>query len=380
MTFYDRKEEVVQITLTKFGRQLYSEGKLKPTYFAFYDDDILYGADHGGISEEPSSAAARIKQSTRLRPLSSRVGAERKLSLKISHKQVSDDKRGLLTDRIGNSDPLTDYNPSWNVKVSRGEISSNARVSQVAWKSVSGTRKTLESENIPQINLANLDCKIKKVDTPDMMAKMYGRILEDGSAITVDMSSGELLLDLLEENSPESFDNFDLELFEVEEVEDKRLQGTSANKHYREVLKPMFFQRRGEDSIDGVLIGDGRGTTPEASDNPLYASYYLNIETDGEIPRNIFKDAFSGQRLGGRGNLRGRNSNILIESDKQNREAELQSKAFSNLSTEEIMQIPLRDIENTSTENLGSNFKQNDNSSSVPEQEIFDDCEDGEEE
>ena len=379
MTFYDRKEEVIQITLTKFGRQLYSKGKLKPFYYAFYDDDILYSADHGGISEEPSSAAPRIKQSTRLRPLSSRVGAERKLKLKVSSKQVSDDKRGLLSNRIGKSDPLTDHNPSWNVKVSRGEISSNARTSQVAWKVSSGIKNTIESENIPQINLASLNCKIKKIDTPDMMAKMNGIILQDGTAITVDMSSGELLLDVFEENSPESFENFDFEIFEIEEVEDSKLQGASTDKHYREVLRPMFFEKRGKDSIDDILIGDGRGTVPQPSDNPLYVSYFLNIESDGEIPKNIFNDAFSGQRLGGRGNLRGRNSNIQISSDKQDREAELQANTFSPLSTEEIMQIPLRDILNTNTDNKGQNQETNDNTSSITEQEIFDDCEDGEE-
>ena len=393
MTFYDRKEEVIQITLTKFGRQLYSRGKLKPVYFAFFDDDVLYGTDHAGFSENPSSAGDRIKQSTRIRPLSSRVGADRKMKLKISSKQVSDDKRGLLTSKIGNSDPLTDYNPSWNVNIANGDISSNARTSQVTWKTTpSGTKETIESENIPQINLSDLNCKIKKIDTPDTMAKLYGKILEDGSGITVDMSSGELLVSLVEENSPESYDNFDLELFEVEEVEDDKLKGASTDKHYREVLRPLFFEKRGKGVVDDVLIGDGRGTSPDPSDNPAFASYFLNIEADREIPRNTFTDAFSGMRLNGRNNLRGRNSNILIEGDKDRRERDYEIKAFSPLSSDEIMKIPLREIpvarENATDQffgNIGkgsSDFLSENKEEEIyeEEKEISDGCDDGEQE
>ncbi len=42
MTFFDKKEDVLDIKLTPYGRHLLSRGKLMPMYYAFLDDDIIY--------------------------------------------------------------------------------------------------------------------------------------------------------------------------------------------------------------------------------------------------------------------------------------------------------------------------------------------------
>ena len=42
MGFSNKKEDVVYMELTPYGRHLLSIGKLKPEYYAFFDDDILY--------------------------------------------------------------------------------------------------------------------------------------------------------------------------------------------------------------------------------------------------------------------------------------------------------------------------------------------------
>jgi hypothetical protein len=347
MTFFDRKEQVIELTLTKFGRHLYSSGKLKAAHYAFFDDDILYDTNHAGFSENPSSANTRIKRSTRIKPLSSRVGSDRKVKLRTTARQVSDEKRGLLTNRIGNSDPLTDYQPSWDVYVARGSISSNAQSSQVVWKVSSGTKETIESENIPQINLQDLTCSVKPVEVPDRMANLYGKIFPDGTALTLDMSSGELVINIGEANSPESFDNFDIELFEIEEVEDNNIQGTSSDKHYREELRPLFFEKKSEGIVDDILLGDGRDIINDMRTDPSYASYFLNIETDSQIPRDVVKSSFAGSRLGGKGNLRGRNSNILIEDNTSEASRDYETSKFATLTMDEIAQIPLRNIEAT---------------------------------
>ena len=45
--FFDQKQEVIQIELTPYGRQLLSEGKFSPSYYAFYDTNILYDGARG---------------------------------------------------------------------------------------------------------------------------------------------------------------------------------------------------------------------------------------------------------------------------------------------------------------------------------------------
>ena len=44
MTFFNKKTDVIDIELTPYGRYLLSIGKLKPKFYDFTDDDILYDA------------------------------------------------------------------------------------------------------------------------------------------------------------------------------------------------------------------------------------------------------------------------------------------------------------------------------------------------
>jgi len=42
MKFLNKKEQVFDIQLTPYGKQKLSMGKLNPTYYAFFDDNVLY--------------------------------------------------------------------------------------------------------------------------------------------------------------------------------------------------------------------------------------------------------------------------------------------------------------------------------------------------
>lgn len=42
MSFLDPKERVMEIILTQHGRKKLAQGKFKPVYFAFSDDEIDY--------------------------------------------------------------------------------------------------------------------------------------------------------------------------------------------------------------------------------------------------------------------------------------------------------------------------------------------------
>ena len=42
MEFFDKKEEVMDIVMTRRGRELYAIGEFTPAYYAFCDDEIIY--------------------------------------------------------------------------------------------------------------------------------------------------------------------------------------------------------------------------------------------------------------------------------------------------------------------------------------------------
>ena len=47
MSFFDRKEEVLEIELTPHGRYLLSLGELRPAFYSFFDDDVVYDGAYG---------------------------------------------------------------------------------------------------------------------------------------------------------------------------------------------------------------------------------------------------------------------------------------------------------------------------------------------
>ncbi len=55
----DKKEEVIDIELTPYGKQLLSMGKMKPAYYAFFDDNIMYDAEYAGNIEETNKRGTR---------------------------------------------------------------------------------------------------------------------------------------------------------------------------------------------------------------------------------------------------------------------------------------------------------------------------------
>jgi hypothetical protein len=83
MEFFDRKEEVLDVQLSQYGKYLLSIGKLNPAYYAFFDSDIDYDTqyqgdppkeDHTGIagpSENQKDTEERIKETARIKAIHS---------------------------------------------------------------------------------------------------------------------------------------------------------------------------------------------------------------------------------------------------------------------------------------------------------------------
>ena len=62
--FLNKKEQVVDFKLTPYGKYLLSIGTFKPTYYALFDDNILYDGGYAGLNENQNTAHERIKEGT----------------------------------------------------------------------------------------------------------------------------------------------------------------------------------------------------------------------------------------------------------------------------------------------------------------------------
>ena len=88
MSFFDQKQEVLDVTLTTYGRYLYSIGRLLPEYYAFFDDDIIYDSSHSASPwhepEDQNDIEERIlRQTPRMKPVTNRSGVESSMKRQV---------------------------------------------------------------------------------------------------------------------------------------------------------------------------------------------------------------------------------------------------------------------------------------------------------
>ena len=76
MEFFDSKQEVIDIRLTQFGKNLLARGFFKPVYYQFFDDDILYNSEYAGFTEPQNNAEERILETPRIKTQHVVIGVE----------------------------------------------------------------------------------------------------------------------------------------------------------------------------------------------------------------------------------------------------------------------------------------------------------------
>lgn len=277
MEFFDKKEDVIDLKLTRFGRYLLSKGRFKPTYYSFFDDNILYDASKSGIIEKQNAAEARIKEAQTLQPQISFSSLDRQfhnnydLILSGKEKEGSDalqdtpDKSYALASPLGTSDINSEYAPSWSVLFLEGALSSSA--GQINLKEKTGGVTTVQ---LPQLNSEI----VVEYTSVEGNVDNYDELEDSGANSSISIVSDEeemiVLLKVLENNGLYQKKNIDIEMFEVHE------ETHGANTI--EILRPLRFSG-GTDPQTQVDFLDEH--TPE--DLPGFVEYYFDILVDDEI-------------------------------------------------------------------------------------------------
>jgi len=139
--FINKQEEVIQLELTPHGKKMFSEGKLMPRYYAFYDDDILYDNEYqpsGSIQksnpkiseEKQNNIVSRIKDTPRLEIYSDRGWAKNYRSFEGSGDENNDELTNIASPNpnqatpasskflraLGKNNPVQIYAPAWQIK------------------------------------------------------------------------------------------------------------------------------------------------------------------------------------------------------------------------------------------------------------------------
>lgn len=300
MSFFDSKLEVLDFELTSYGKHLLSLGKLQPSYYAFYDSDIIYDSQYSDVAESQNSVEPRIQEDTpRLKIQNMFYSAETKLT--CSHEHTNLINKLLFSDHIGTSKYEGNNIPTWDIKVLNNTISSSTAYNITEYNKII---------NLPQIDInLNYDIyyvnpdNIAIVDTqlPRVIQEQIGELsmdfhdessiidslkasttndgyvygpYEDGNYVFVD--GNNFVLDIIENNNFDEKDSFEIEVYEI--------SGSS-----NELRQLSFFQSYLNRVKNDVLLDaqDVLSQIPNISLTSDYVEYYFNLTSDHMIPNEI---------------------------------------------------------------------------------------------
>lgn len=277
MTFFDSKEEVMSIVLTGYGKYKLSIGELKPEYYAFFDDGIMYDIAHAGGSEPQNNIEPRIVTNTPyLKPQPYYYGVE--TEYKKFHEAVKEES--VLEKRQYVRPPIvTREKDMLQMQIGTIDIDSiqspEILIQSLAGNKISSTTSYSSSFNnntITQINI-NPDHTMKTLtisQKADLEESLFSDPFQVDDTFIIDgfdlgkgisIKEGEILLQFSEDSIHSNQNNFMVEFFYIDE-------GTG-----KEVLLPLKTKPAGE--ANKVRV------------NQNFVESFLDIQTDSSIPTSV---------------------------------------------------------------------------------------------
>ena len=268
MTFFNKKEDVMKIELTPYGRHLLMKGQLKPHYYAFFDDDILYDSQAAGFSEDNTQTKTRILTNTpSLKPPTTLTSVESRY-----FNQITKEDDNVLLNPIGTNQLTSNKANGWEVTAILGEFSSslNYMSSSTGTSPIMGTISPLY--NIPQIECElNFTMSIGRlgIDKYDSIDYYSSEIAEDQTFVK--LSRQPLILHLLEKNGFSYKDSMSLEIFEYDPDE----QSFNKLNFLEEIIN--------EDDMDAALLESDYLRYGDREIDPDSVENYFFIKRDRQI-------------------------------------------------------------------------------------------------
>ena len=279
MEFFDKKQDVIDLQLTQFGRFLLSKGRFKPEFYAFYDDNILYNSENAGTAENQNDSEKRIREAQTMQPQTGFCSLEREFE--NSYKQIlsgktnalsqdfqrTEEKHYLLGAPVGTSDVNSEYSPAWSVRYLNGQLSGSVDFLRLEQKS--------EGQNllrIPQLE-TNIEIDVALASESELEEDEAGTP-GGGYSIVSEEEDLYVLLKVTEENGMLQTKNFDIEMYEIQEV----IENDKTIEH----LRPLQFLHEASNITFDEMMDE-----ENAQVDHFFAEYYFDIFVDEEISDEV---------------------------------------------------------------------------------------------
>lgn len=283
--FLDKKQQVIDLKLTTYGHHLLSVGTFKPTYYAFFDDNIIYDGAYMGITESQNNVVHRIKNETQYLEgqtlftdledrLSNAVEGVASFDLDITPTKEIIRPNIFRYDKAIGDAHLDGRNlqsaPAWKVVLLNGTIKSTSR------------RDSLNDINIPQVDI-DLEYKKSTIDFEvDFETSAMADAVNETSAFvdgnSVGLEPEDVVFYIEEVNTATLTRNFDIEIFQVQtssyvDNNGDIQQGTSS-------FIRKYFQTEVPQIVDGMMVMPNKieryfDQLPSSS-----VEYYFDVLTD----------------------------------------------------------------------------------------------------
>ena len=286
MKFLNKKEQVFDIQLTPYGKHKLSMGRFNPTYYAFFDDNVIYDIQyaHAGASEAQNDTHKRIKQETSY--LEGQVLFDQILSGTTVAGGLFEDVTLIQKDNLYTTDAFIgdallqsqeqNVAPAWKVIAMQGTISSSVPTFVGVLDNSTTNRSKMEA-GITQINIdAHYALVAQQSETRASFENL--RNIQDTSRLFADdsvvrLEQGDPLVYMEELNTELLVDNFDIEVFEVPTGEDAE-------------LRRLYFKNKVPQVVDGILVHTAPVENTQELDRDS-VEYYFSIDRDYQIDPKI---------------------------------------------------------------------------------------------
>lgn len=289
MAFFNKKEDVLHIELTPLGRHLLSLGKLKPHSYKFFDDDIMYDENSGGISEVQNESHNRIiKDTPKLKHNGNIngtetdrnavlikgtfdglfVGPEHRPLRKYYNKEANE----RYTKNIGTAKMDSDLAPSLKVDLFNGTIKSSQKFLET----------DINPKHIPQINI-DVEYRVSVIpqneaeDLPlitEYKKKYRSEVVDDKVVVTVPEIP---LLRIVSEGDFDNKENFDITAYKITINGDK------------EEYDQLKFIPQAQKIVHDLLVDEVEQITQnEDNVGDDYCEYFFSIVHDKDIPEEDY--------------------------------------------------------------------------------------------
>ena len=287
MKFLNKKEQVFDIQLTPYGKQKLSMGKFDPTYYAFFDDNILYDVRYSSasVNETQNDIHKRIKQETAY--LESQVLFNQIMSGTLVEGGTFDTVTLKQLDNIYTTEAFIgdaflqskeqNVAPAWKVIAMQGHISSSVSSFQGVLEPDTKNRVKAEA-GITQINI---DVNYQLAAEPAEARFSFENLRQVGEAsrrfaddTIVRLIPEDALIYVEELNTELLTDNFDIEVFEV-----------PADFETGE-LRRLYFKNKVPQVVDGMLVHAAPVENTQELDTDS-VEYYFTLDRDYQIDPKI---------------------------------------------------------------------------------------------